>query len=319
MRSFKNYLIVLLALSTLTAGYMAWKKAREIVALKDALAASKPEVVARKRAWSQQRLVGTDAGPGLHPGPEANQEAGAPPDQEMPQRRGESAFRAMMENPEYQKLMAITQKGMLDRRFAALFKQLGLSPEVLDKFKNLLLEKQNAVIDVAMAARDQGLNPRTDPEGFRALLANAQGEIDASIRSAIGDEAFATYQTYEQTMPYRNVVEQLASRLSYSVSPLTNAQTEQMVSILAATNLAPNLPAGSLRAVTLPFGGLAGSGTALNNEAMNRAQGILTPDQYSALQQLQQEQQAQAQMRSLIRQQLRQPATPSGSTSKPSG
>lgn len=320
MRSYKNHLIVALALLTLTAGYTAWQEYREIARLKEQLAAKAPEVVARKRAWSRPQTDATEPGGDAHsPGSQTDEHEANLPDLEVVRRRGESAFRSMMENPEYQKLMAITQKGRLDGRYAALFKQLNLTPEQLEKFKNLLLEKQNAMIDVMMAARDQGLNPRTDREAFQALLANTQTEIDNSIRSAIGDQAYASYENYERTMPYRGVVDQLTARLSYGTNPLTSAQSEAMVNILASTNSMPNLPAGAVRAVALPFGAPVTGRATLNSEAMNRAQGILTPDQYAALQQLQQEQQAQAQMRNLLRQQLRPPTNPAGNSSPPSG
>jgi len=47
-------------------------------------------------------------------------------------------------------------------------------------------------------ARDQGLDPRTDPEGFRKLVSATQAEIDANLKTTLGDEAFARYQQYKQ-------------------------------------------------------------------------------------------------------------------------
>ena len=104
-------------------------------------------------------------------------------------RQSEEKFRELMENPEYQKLMAVEQKGRLDFAYAALFKKLGLTPTQLEKFKELLAEKQASFSDVFTAASAQGLDPRTDPQGFRALVKSAQDDIDSSIRAALGDTA----------------------------------------------------------------------------------------------------------------------------------
>ena len=65
---------------------------------------------------------------------------------------GPMAFGAFMDNPAVQKLLSMQQKAGLDSRYAALFKQLNLSPADLDKFKNLLVEKQATVRDAVTAA-----------------------------------------------------------------------------------------------------------------------------------------------------------------------
>ena len=80
------------------------------------------------------------------------------------------------------------------------------------------------------------------------MLTNAQNEISSSIKSVIGETGFAQLQTYEQTLPQRTVANELQQRLSYSNTPLTPAQTEQLVQILAtnqpARPIAPQRPAG---------------------------------------------------------------------------
>jgi hypothetical protein len=143
---------------------------------------------------------------------------------------------AVMERPEVQKLMAIQQKGQLDSRYASLFKSLNLSPEQLDKFKTLLVEKQSAMQDVMAAARAQGIDPREDPEGFRKMIRDTQAEVDNSIKEVVGEAGYAQYQNYQQTMPQRSVVNQLQQSLSYTNAPLTDAQAEQLVQILAQTS-----------------------------------------------------------------------------------
>jgi len=112
---------------------------------------------------------------------------------------------------------------------------LNLPAAQLDKFKSLLLEKQSTMQDVMMAARDQGLDPRSDPEGFRKLVNTTQADSDANLKAALGDDAFAQYQQYLQAQPQRNVVNQLQQSLSYTEAPLSDAQATQLMQILATS------------------------------------------------------------------------------------
>lgn len=244
---------------------------------------------------------------------------------------GRARFMAMMENPEIQKLMSIQQKAALDSRFASLFKSLNLSPADLEKFKSLLVEKQNAVMDARAAARAQGLTGPESRGALRQVISAAQAEVDNTIRSTLGEAAFAQYQTYEQTLPERNLVTQLQQRLSYSSTPLTDVQTNQVVALLAANN--PATTQKMLTSATTNITTVAGNGSrngmtqfrnggvTITDAVITGSQNILTSTQLSALTQLQQEQQAQAQLAAQLRaaRQAANPKTNSGSAVPPTG
>ncbi len=195
-------------------------------------------------------------------------------------------FLAMMDDPKFAKLMAAEQRGQLDGRYAALFKNLKLSPADLEKFKNLLVEKQDSMRDVMAAARAQGLDPRNDRAAFQQLVSQTNSEIDANIQATLGADGFQQYQQYEQTLPERNLITQLDQRLSYSSAPLTQDQQDQLVQLLAQTAPATN-PDAAARA------GPNGPRYNVTDQAIATASAVLSPDQVAALQQLQQEQQAQ--------------------------
>ena len=114
---------------------------------------------------------------------------------------GGGGFGNLMNNPEIQKLMSIQQRAALDTRYAGLFHQLNLNPVDLDKFKSLLVEKQTAAMDAMTAARQQGLSGPENRDALKQVIANAQTEVDNSIRSTLGEATFAQYQSYEQTLP----------------------------------------------------------------------------------------------------------------------
>ncbi len=225
-----------------------------------------------------------------------------PPD-DGPHGRGRwdsTRIAAVLNSPEALRLMQLQQKAALDSRYSGLFKQLNLSPADLDKFKSLLVEKQSAIMDVMAAARAQGLNPGENRDQIQALVQSTQAEVDGSIRAQLGDAAYAQYQGYEQTLPQRNVVDQLNQRLSYSAAPLSDTQSAQLVQILSDTAAPGNGNSENNLARTLGFNG-PGSGARITDAAITQAQTVLNTQQVAALQSLQQEQQAAAQLRQLMR------------------
>lgn len=333
MHSAKNYAVAFLAFTTLAVGVLAWRQHQELIALRAAALDPKERADWQQRLWAaeksraelEQQLA---AAPAMSQ-EEANPNAGGPPDAAFPGIEGVRAagrgsarnrFAALMDQPDMQRMMALQHKAALDGRYADLFKQLGLTPEQLDQFKNLLVEKTTAAMDVLAAARDQGVNPRRDRDTFRQLVAESEADVDASIRSVLGESGFAQYKDFERTQPQRAVVDQLEQRLSYSSTPLTPDQSAQLVKILDATSPASSgsaSPGGFLGAALTRAAPVAAFGqqTSISEAAINQSLGVLAAPQIEALRQLQQEQQAQAEMAAAFRNQARgNRASPGGGT-----
>jgi hypothetical protein len=177
------------------------------------------------------------------------------------------------------------------------------------------------VQDIRSAARSEGINSRNDPETLRKLVADAQTEIDNAIRATVGEAGFAKYENYEKTFPQRSVVNQLEQRLSYSSTPLSNQQSEQMVAIIAATNQS----SGRTNVTTVPLAGggpmpfqMRGRETRITDATINQALGVLAAPQIDALRQLQQEQEAQAALSAAMRNRSRETSSGPSSTNPPS-
>lgn len=328
MKSSKNYLIALFVLTTLAGGALAYRQYQELVALRASAMSNDERADWQKRLWAAEKQRNSLEAALA----EKHHDADFPPaGEEGPRgergfrRGGPNAFTALMEHPEIQKLMAVQQKGALDARYAGLFKNLHLTPEQLEKFKNLLVEKQTSMMDVLAAARAQGINPRSDPDAFRKLVGDAQAELDSNIKATIGDAAYGQYKDYENTLPQRTTVNQLEQRLSYSQTPLSDTQAEQLVQVLA--NNSPTRPAqDSVRNNVLAAMGPGvqatfGTGTRITDAALNQAAGVLTGPQIDALKDIQTEQQAQAKVAQAIRQQFNgqqnQAATPTAGATTP--
>lgn len=312
MKYLKPGVILALFLVSMASSMLAWRQYQELLALRfvarDSAGSTDSSARLRElerlnsqlRAQLQARNATDETAP-------ADEPAERPRGREDFARggRGPGLTRELANNPQVQALRAVQQKAQLDQRYASLFRQLNLSPEKLSQFQALLAERQATSMDVMAAAREQGIDPRRNPDQFRQLMAAAQSTVDQGIKSLLGDTNYAEYQAYEQTGPQRATVSQLERRLSYTETPLTAIQSSQLVQILASTSPTPAatdlpLPPGG------PGGGRGGPGggegqtAVITAQTVTQAATVLDPAQVSVLQQLQQQQQAQQQLRQLV-------------------
>lgn len=296
--------IAVLGLTTVTAAGIAYQQYQRAEALTRALAES--NIVAEIEDTPPS--VPEDASP-LSPQPNEVASAAAETEAEESTRpdrndnRGRfdrSAFgnrmQELMADPEYAQAFQKQQRARLDGPYADLFARLNLPPATLNALQNLLVEKQNAARDVFMAAREEGLGGRENRDQLRELLQLTQDEIDAQIAETIGEQNYETLKAYESTGPQREVVDRLESRLSYSATPLNDAQAQALTTILAETTT----PTNSGRGNTGNFGVSRGS-VSITDETITRAQGVLSADQLDSLVALQEEQQASQQISQIMR------------------
>ncbi|MES2694464.1 MAG: hypothetical protein V4773_13395 [Verrucomicrobiota bacterium] len=255
MNTPKNLVIVLLAATTIGGAVLAWRQYSDLVELRAASLKRDERADLQKRIWDLEKLnrdLQDKIAANREPGAPSERVAGGPDGEERrgpeggrggrgdPRGRGDSimqqanAVRDLMNKPEVQALMNLQQKAGVEARYAALFKNLNLPPDQIEKLKTLLAERSNTAQDVFAAAREQGIDPRENPAAFRKMNADAQNVINNAIKATIGDAGFAQLATYEQTLPQRNLVNDLQQRLSYTNSPLSSAQADQLVGILAA-------------------------------------------------------------------------------------
>ncbi len=220
---------------------------------------------------------------------------------------------ALADLPEFQKMLALQERGKVDEKYAALFKKLKLSPDELARLQTLLADRQGAFADAMMAAGAQGLTGKEARQVANEVAKASQKDITASIKDLLGPQRFNQFQSYERTQPQREMVDQLAQRLSYTSTPLTPRQQDQLVTVLATAAAPPKTnPAGAPKAKpaapipALP-GALSGMGIGsgaqapIVDAAVGKAQAFLSPRQIAALQQLQQEQNAQQTLGNLLR------------------
>jgi len=316
--STKNALIAVLAAAVAATAALAWHQYMELVSVRAQLA-DEDNVALRKKLADAQKtirsledriaalrgrrggLAGDPAGDGQDGDNGGANGAGRRPGGRF------GAFGQLAGNADFQRLVAIQMKGRISQTYGPLFKALNLSPDQLAQFQSLLADKQQAMMDVMQAAREQGINPRTDPDGFKTLMNQAVSQVDQTIQQTLGDAAFQQYQQYQQTLPERNVVGSLQQQLSYTQTPLTDDQANAMIALLAQNQ--PQRAGGGTAGTG--NGGDSGPGVMalvngggdarITDDALAQAQGVLSAPQVSVLQQIQQQQQARQQMQQLMR------------------
>jgi hypothetical protein len=185
------------------------------------------------------------------------------------------------------------------------------------------VDKQTVPMDVMSAASQQGLDMMKDGPALRQSMLDAQAEVDAQIKTLLGDQGYAEYQNYQQTLPQRGIANRLQQSLSYTSTPLSDDQASQLIQILAQNPGANPMAklggdatysgntvvfsgrgaavgGGATTTVTvggpgIVLGGAALGGGLISDAAVTQAQTILSPPQVQALQQLQHMQQTEAQ------------------------
>ena len=200
----------------------------------------------------------------------------------------------MMDDPSMKKMMRQQQGAMMDMMYGGLFKDLGLTPEETDKFKELLLDRQMKAVEAGGAfMKLQGAD--TDKTEAMKQLAAQQKDSDAEVKAFLGDERYAQYKDYTETMGERMTLNQFTQQLAGGQNPLNADQSSQLLEIMKQEK----------KGVTPVFGGTSADGSAdmanwqgmmsedkmneffkqqeeIDQRVLERAKAVLTPEQLDA-------------------------------------
>jgi hypothetical protein len=320
----KNYLILLLALTTIAGGALAWHQYQELVKLRANGFTDSARTDLQKRLWDLEkrkneleaeiaglRARGNSADEGDAGSTVAENPLGpARGPGRFDRRNGPANLTTLLQNPEFNKLWTDQQKARISSTYGALFKSLNLTPEQTAQFQNLLAERQMSILDVLSAARAEGVTGR---DQIASLVQQAGSAIDSQIQSLLGPDGYSQYNNYLQTIPQRNQVNQLQTLLVTSGgTPLQDYQTQQLAQILAQNSAASSsgqrAGGGGGGGFLGAIGGMGGlfatpvTGPTITANAVAQAAGVLTPAQLQVLQQMQQQQAAQQQIIQMLRQ-----------------
>jgi hypothetical protein len=166
-----------------------------------------------------------------------------------------------------------------------LFQRLNLSPDQEEKLKDLLAQREDNDITVEAAAGARGLDEAA-PE-IQALDDQLDAANKAALRDLLGKAGYNAVRDFlhdEQVIP---LVDQLAGSVYASPTPLTGDQAVALTQALADSS--QKKESGRVIGGTIDW-----------DQAIARAQSILAPAQLAAFSSLQQQAQAQAQIKQMM-------------------
>ena len=248
--------------------------------------------------------------------------AEAPPTRPPASQSG-PAMDYVLEHPEVQPTFVAQQALRLKAHYDRFLKASGLSPEQQEEFLSEMKGLSADELDLMAALHTQGYgvgNLPKDPQAqaqFQELLnehrQNTQ-DMQAKLHALMGDDLFKRFAQFAGTIPERNVADQVAAQLYYTDAPLTAPQADQLAQILAQNRYSGQpkpTPTTTMNGTFITPQAMTGRrGQAMQQQGMNlmdwlapvtdaalaRAQAVLTPAQFAALQQIQAQQVTQIQL-----------------------
>lgn len=149
---------------------------------------------------------------------------------------------SMMTNSAMKEMIRQQAKMQLEMQYGRLFKFLNKSPEQIEALKNLLMDRQMALMDsgIAMMSGDMSTEERTKKgQEIKA----AKDSYDKKIAELLGPDDYDAFKQYENTQSERMQVEMFKSRLASAGEPLTEQQEYDLVNAMYSART--NMPAVS--------------------------------------------------------------------------
>ena len=222
-----------------------------------------------------------------------------------------------LDHPEKRAVYVDNELMRAKARFDRFLKQARLSPAQQDQFVNNLRDFAEAKLDFLGAIRMYGYSWENLPHDpatvsqFGRLEKQIPTDLLANMQSLLGEEGFKQYQQYTRSLPIRNVVDEVASRLYDTEAPLTPAQANALTDIMVQNPYrtpVPGFQGNTVAGTFVPVMAYNGAKTQLNlqggsnltdwhepvsDAAVSRAAAVLSATQLAALRQVQEQQVAQ--------------------------
>jgi RNA polymerase sigma factor (sigma-70 family) len=176
-------------------------------------------------------------------------------------------------NPEYVQMEMERAALGLGMQYGPLYRQLGLTEGQIREFEAIMLERQQAMIDLFAAARTKGVS--IDDPSLRQLNDPAQESMQPKLQALLGPEGFERFKSYTAfgESIARSAVGNLAMRL-HATAPITPEQSDRLTGVIARNTPKPTAGRGIIMQSGEP------DWPAIYVEA----QDILSPSQLAALQ-----------------------------------
>jgi len=135
----------------------------------------------------------------------------------------------MMQDPDTRKFIHDQQRMMMDQMYAPLVKQMGMTPDEATKFKDLLAD--NTMKGAEAATSLMGGGASTNRTEAMASLTAGQKTLDEQLKAMLGDDRYAQYKDYQETVGERTLLNQFKLQAGSDYN-LNDQQTEAMLTFM---------------------------------------------------------------------------------------
>jgi len=177
-------------------------------------------------------------------------------------------FRELLGDVSYAKEVTALMKQRAETEMGGLFASLHLAPEAQDKLEDLIAQRDMAEADAASLVGGTGMSPGV-------AMREARTQIAQEILATFGPDVSDQFLAANNNIRFNLAMDDMATRLSYTSSPMTIQQQGQLVGML---DEALDGGKGNQSRWILPDG------------VIDQAQGFLAAPQVDVLRQIQAEQ-----------------------------
>ena len=126
------------------------------------------------------------------------------------------------------------QIAKLHQRYDSFLKQRGFTQAEMDRWIELMMEKDNLRLDLQDAMRELGVSGGTkEIESLRSKLTDP---LWKQMKDMLGQEGFAAFNDYEQMSGFRGYLGPLNPRFSAAKAELSAEQSDELVRTIIANN-----------------------------------------------------------------------------------
>jgi len=233
----KKVILILFGLAAAALAVIAVRQRNELRALRSvgkaagrdtaapaSVARAADEQAVSKRVAPQPEVRGASANPSAAAAPAA---ARPPPAGGSNEASPLAGLAKMIKSPGMKEMIRAQSKGQMDLTYGALFRGLSLDADTLESFKEILLDRQMAMMDLGLNMMD-GSATRERRKEMAEQIAKQAESYDEQIKGLLGEENFAVYKEYEATQPERMQVNLFKQSLS-GADPLSVQQEHDLI------------------------------------------------------------------------------------------
>lgn len=200
---------------------------------------------------------------------------------------------ALFKDPDMKEMIKSQQKAvigpMIDKMYGPYLTQLNMTPEQTAYVKDLLQKKMLVASEmgVSMLSGDTDAAKRSD---MMKQIKEQTDAYDAQLKQFLGDDLYKDFQTYEKSTPDRLAVNQFNDQVAATPTALSADQQNQLIQIMADQrnnfkwttdfNNAENMDVNTMFTEE-KVNQFAQEKERLDQQVLDRARPILTPEQLS--------------------------------------